>query len=189
MSEVQEYKTCRLTIVNPGSSDAVIKIFPAEHAEEKIWLDRRPGIERWEAVKRLMYSNAPRGQYVPDPVKYHPDIKNLAATDVVEKDIPLVTLEGAVLAPPPLEEKPVVPEKKDPMEGVNTRMQTLESSMAAIAQALALIAENKTQPTVKAEVVADNLVTATEVTAACGECEFIGKNSHALAIHKGRFHK
>ena len=93
------YKTCKLTLVNTGRSDSVIKIRPAQHAVEKIFLDNTQGIERWEAIQRLMQGYAKRGTMVSKPVEFHqfPDLKTVVIT---EDDIPTVELEGAVLTAP-----------------------------------------------------------------------------------------
>ena len=66
----KEYKTCKLVLVNSGRSDSVLKIRPAQHAAEKIFLDNTQGIERWEAIQRLMQNNAKRGTMVSRPVEY-----------------------------------------------------------------------------------------------------------------------
>lgn len=97
--EGQTYKTCKLTLVNTGRSDSVIKIRPAQHEAEKIFLDNTQGIERWEAIQRLMQGYARRGTMVSKPVEYHqfPDLKTVA---ISEEDIPTVELEGAVFTAP-----------------------------------------------------------------------------------------
>lgn len=178
-----EFKTCKVTLVNPGSSDSVIKIYPAEHEEEKIWLDKRPGIERWEAVKRFMYSHAPRGAFVPSPVKYHQDRTQLHVRSITDNDIPLVRLEGVVFTPPPPEEKFVEKPKEDPQADLKARVALLEAALMA-----------KIKEEVRAEARPPALSPVAEVPVAaelhCPECEGKEfKSSHALAIHQGRFHK
>jgi len=104
---------CKVTIVTPGLSDAVIKIFPAEHTSEKVWLDHGPGIERWKVIKRLMQQFAPRNEAIPDPIKYHPSIKNLVSTDVTEDKIPVVKLQGGAFLKKPIDDRPVYAKNTD----------------------------------------------------------------------------
>lgn len=102
--EGSAYATCKLTLVNTGRSDSVIKVHPAEHLSEKIFLDNTQGIERWQAIERLMQGYAKRGTMVAKPVEYHqfPDLKTVVIT---EDDIPTVELEGTVFAAPVVEKR------------------------------------------------------------------------------------
>lgn len=128
-------KTCKLTIVTPGSSDRVIKIHPAEHDAEKIFLDNTPGIERWKEIERLCFQYAPRGERVPAPVPYHSSAKNLVTPEITEADIPLVNLDGAFLKAPPADERYVKPVKL-PNDAINERIDKLEGRMDRILAAL-----------------------------------------------------
>src|SRR3990167_6034416 len=104
VQDSKDLKTCLITLVVPGSSDQVIKVFPAKHEKEKIWLDNARGIERWEAVERLLNNYAERGTRVPKPAKWHSDNKQMLVPDLKLEDIPLVRLDGAVLEAPPEEQ-------------------------------------------------------------------------------------
>lgn len=128
-------KTCKLTIVTPGSSDRVIKVFPAEHEAEKIFLDNTPGIERWKEIERLMFQYAPRGERVPPPVAYHSSAKNLVTPEIGEHDIPVVNLDGAYLKAPAVAQRPVS-NVKLPGDAVNERIAKLEDRMDRILLAL-----------------------------------------------------
>jgi hypothetical protein len=141
----KEYKTCKVTIVTPGSSDQVIKIFPADHDHEKVWLDHRPGIERWESIKRLMTQFAPRGERVPEPVAYHSSSKNLLVPEISESDIPVVKLEGAVFeALPAAQTLADLPPNLNPLPSVmNERMAKLEAAVENISFALERLADAK----------------------------------------------
>lgn len=92
---------CRITLVNPGHSDSVLKVFPAEHKEEKIWLDKQPGKERWEMVQRMMQLHASRFSPIANPVPYCNDNRKLDRITLKESDIPTVKLENFVLTAPP----------------------------------------------------------------------------------------
>lgn len=107
----ESVKMCKLTIVTPGHSDSVIKVFPAEHETEKIWLDKTPGKERWKEVKRLFQLYADRSKPVPIPIYYHDDVSNLATTNVTEEKIPIVKLENYVFKKP--KEEVYVPSKTE----------------------------------------------------------------------------
>lgn len=100
-----ETHTCLITLVTPGSSDRVIKVWPAQHEAEKIFLDNAPGIERWDAVLRTLNNYARRGERVPKPAPWHSSSQNLAVPDLRPEDIPLVRLDGAVLEAPPKVER------------------------------------------------------------------------------------
>ena len=108
---------CMITLVTPGYSDRVIKVTPAEHTEEKIWLDNTPGIERWENIKRLINNHASRFSPIPEPAPWCGDNKDLKTITLKPSDIPTVKLENFVLPAPPkedtrFEEKPQLTEKQ-----------------------------------------------------------------------------
>lgn len=94
MSTATETKTytCKLTVVVPGRSDAVMKIHPADAPEEKVWLDNAPGIERMAAIDRFLQMSAKRGTGIPKPVPYH-EGKDLRTVILREEDIPVCVLE------------------------------------------------------------------------------------------------
>ena len=177
-----EHKTCRLVIVTPGQSDRVIRIYPAEHDAEKIWLDNTPGMERWEAVKRLLYTSAERGTRVPDPAPFHSSSKDLKTIDLKESDIPYVKLVGEVLRKP----KEVETYKPQPQQAmtageVANRFNTLESNIAQLATAISNMAM---------KLIAPPVIKPQEVAAAvCKECNKSFKNEVGLRFHKGKFHK
>ena len=125
-----EYKTCKMTLVNSGRSDSVIKIRPAQHTAEKIFLDNTQGIERWQAIERLMQSYAKRGTVVAKPVEYHqfPDLKTVIIT---EDDIPIVEIEGVVLAAPPVVKQIAeVPQLPPSMVGLEQRVGKIEQTLS-----------------------------------------------------------
>lgn len=99
--EAVKTMTCLVTIVEPGMPDKVIKITPALHAKEKIWLDNTPGIERWAAVQQLMERFCPRGKYVPKPAYLRePGINPKDAGPALpEAAYPTCILDGAVFEP------------------------------------------------------------------------------------------
>lgn len=141
MDAPAELKTCKVTLVSPGYSDAVIKIYPAEHAAERIDLNRRPGIERWDAVKRFMNQFAPRGEAIPAPIQYHPSTENLKTTDVTEDKIPLVRLENAVLKPPKVDKIKPQPTPATQIEIVNKRIEGIENTVNTLASTIQTLAE------------------------------------------------
>ena len=109
-SEVMEVETltgheCIITLVAPGRSDSLIKVYPAEHKEEKIWLDNTPGIERWDMIKRMMQLHASRFSPIAEPIPYCSDTKDLKTITLRQSDIPVVKLENFVLPAPAMEEK------------------------------------------------------------------------------------
>ena len=142
-------KVCTLTIVEPGMPDRVIKIHPAAHETEKIWLDNRPGIERWAAVQQLLRQFCPRGRYVPDPAYWHqpgarPEDINTSTLKV--EDIPVAMLEGAIFEPLAPKEHVSMPrsadlvktaqENKDRMERLENRVDRLTSSIETLASVM-----------------------------------------------------
>ena len=188
--EAPQYKTCKITLVGPSSaSDRVIKVYPAEHEFEKIWLENTPGIERWRAIERLLMQFAPRGQAVARPVAYCSgnDLKTVVIT---EDDIPLVHLDGAVLAAPPPEQKASSAPKLNPtVENLQLRVALIEKGQESIAGALGGLTKavealaNRQAPATAASL-QDN-----PVRVPCGSCDKNFKTKSALAMHKGRMHK
>lgn len=139
--------TCRITLVNPGLSDSVIKVWPAEHESEKIWLNEVRGIERWEMIQRNINVYAERGTRVPKPEPYHKDPKNLVHMTLQEQDIPLVRLDGWVLpAPPPPENIPIYKNNTNNMLEVDKRLNQLENTLGSLAQALSSLTTLKEPP-------------------------------------------
>ena len=100
-------KECLITLVCPGKSDCCIKVFPAEHASKKIWLDNTPGKERWEMISRMIQLHASRFSPIPAPTPWHEDPKDLKSITMKPEEIPLVKLEHFVLPAPPAEPQPV----------------------------------------------------------------------------------
>ena len=126
----KEYKTCKLVLVNSGRSDSVLKIRPAQHAAEKIFLDNTQGIERWEAIQRLMQNSAKRGTMVSRPVEYctFPDLKTIVIT---EEDIPMVELEGAIfVAPPEVKSIGDIPTLPPSMVALESRVNKIEQAIS-----------------------------------------------------------
>lgn len=149
VSAEKEVFKCRVTVISGGVSDAVIDIHPAEHKSEKVDLGNRPGIDRWEEIKRFMYNHARRGTAIPNPAPFHNDPKDLVTVTLHETEIPCVNLEdGAVLAAPK-EERFKRPEKvslekenvKLRAEKAEAELSELKARMAALESALG----NKTE--------------------------------------------
>ena len=192
------YKTCKVTIVAHGTSDKVIKIFPAEHEKEKIWLNERPGIERWNEVKRFMNNYAERGSRTLEPIRYHSP-GNTSIVEIEEKDIPIVKLEaGYVFEKPKEEEKPAPPKPVDaaPVATGNAvlenRVTNLEGLVSQIAVGMNVLLQNANKPA--PVIAAPAVMPAAEPFQAmegvpCGQCDKVLKSPHLLKMHVGRFHK
>ena len=180
-------KTCRITVVNQGLSDTVIKVHPSEHESELVWLDNTQGIERWEAIRRFMYQYAKRGTAIPRPVPLCKS-KNLAVVDLQEHEIPIVELEqGFFLKAPPevqritrteLPKIPTDPEIEKRVSSIEKGMDEIKGLVGAIAERL-----DRARPEVPTGEKPDTL------NHHCGECDKSFSGKHALAIHVGRFHK
>ena len=144
-----EKQTCLITIVQPGLPDSVIRISPADHKEEKIWLDTRPGIERWEGIKTLMKRFCPRGQYVPEPAYYHPTsgAPEDLATRLINgpEDIPSLELDGATLSAPPVKERVRLPEHTD-LQTTKQQVVTLTVQVGQLTAAVASLVEKVAAP-------------------------------------------
>lgn len=142
--EKTDKTTCILTVVVPGSSDRVMKVFPANGKSEKIWLDNARGLERWEEVKRFLYNHAVRGTRVPDPQPYCGDPYDLKTRTLSEEDIPVCKLEDGYVFEVFVEE--VRAPSANPMsigtaEGVNKRIDDLEGKLGAVTSALEKIVD------------------------------------------------
>jgi len=136
-------KTCLVTLVNPGLPDSCIKVYPAEHAAEKIWLNTAPGQTRWRFVQNFLNRFVSRDEVVPKPVSLcsPPDF---ATRTVSDDQIPVAKLEGnAVLKAPPEEETIVtLALKKDAEEKLAPaeRMAKLEQAVVSLAASVAAFA-------------------------------------------------
>jgi len=138
--------TCLITIVTPGHSDRVIKVFPSEHKEEKIWLDNTHGKERWEMVKRMMQLHASRFAPIANPVPYCNDPKKLDTITLKPEDIPVVKLENFTLtAPPKIEVAPPAPTPETSGKEWSERIDKLESTVNKLADMMIAKAET-TEP-------------------------------------------
>lgn len=147
------YKVCILTIVQPGLPDSYIRIYPADHEREKIWLDHQPGHERWAAVKQLMTRFCPRGKYVPEPAYAHPPTGKQEDLNIVltkPEEAPLVELDGAVLSAPPDKEhatrsRPDQAAKQsvERIDNLEKKVDGLTESVTTLVQALT---KNQTEP-------------------------------------------
>lgn len=168
-NQTTSHRTCLVTIVQPGYSDAVIKLFPAEHEKEKIWLDTRPGVERWEAVKTLMRRFSAPGKHVPEPVRWHnvnaQDPASIVTPVITDADIPVVELQGFVFQPLP-EPQTVSRPKEDAQSKINERMDRMENRIDALIGAISKATEQKAIPAVA------------EVHAGNGSAEPVAEQSH-----------
>ena len=130
-------KECTITLVKPGSSDMCIKVFPAEHDSEKIWLDNTPGKERWEMIERMIQLHASRFSTIPEPKPWHGDPRDLKTVTMTEDEIPSVKLENFVLpAPPPAPEMFPKPEPTKSEKAFEERMAKMETTVANLADML-----------------------------------------------------
>jgi len=139
--------TCLITIVRAGISDHKIKISPAEHQKEVVWLDNRVGKERMEALDRIIHLYAPRTGVIPKPVPMCSEKLNVIT--LTDEMIPIVTLEGHVLKKPlELDE----PRKETDMQikdaSTDKRLASLETNMTAITGTLGEILNKLSKPTV-----------------------------------------
>ena len=179
----KQFKTCLVTLVTPGSSDKVMKVYPAEHEAEKIWLDNAQGEQRWAQVERLLNNYVPRDKAVMKPVPYCSG--DLARPTLRAEDIPLNTLEGgAVLkAPPPSEMLPETAVKLNPnIENLQSRMNKMEGTMDKILELLSAKAPVQ-EPEVSLPAVDE------KYGETCSHCGKKVMNAHLLKMHIGRFHK
>ena len=123
--------TCRIALVNPGFSDSVVKVYPAQHIRETVLLDRMPGIERWKDIKRLLDQYGPKNRRIPSPVPLHADPKNTTVPTVTEEEIPVVELEGQVLtAPPKVFMQPAAVSVNPEIDLLKANMRELEYSVS-----------------------------------------------------------
>jgi hypothetical protein len=167
----QEKVTCRITIVEPGKSDSVIKVFPAYHKEEKIWIDNNNGRERLEAIRDFCKKYGPSFGVLPEPLYYHPGNTRDTNTNF-EKEIPIITLaaEDMVLPAPPIINTKL-PDIKSPME---ERIDRLERVLSKTLEALDVKTEEKNE-TVEQFV--------------CEKCSKEFKTKALLAMHMAKMHK
>lgn len=178
-----EYKTCLITLVTPSQSDRVIKVYPAEHESEKIWLTNTQDIERWEAVERLLNNYAERGTRVPKPAPYHSTNKDLRTVDLKPEDIPLVRLDGAVLNKPKPKDEFLPPQPQAPTtQELTEKITKLESLVAQTALAVNALLQTQQKPVPVVEKTATEGVT-------CDVCNKPFINERAMKMHRGRFHK
>ena len=132
-----EGKECTITLVKPGSSDMCIKVFPAEHDSEKIWLDNTPGKERWEMIERMIQLHASRFSTIPEPKPWHGDPRDLKTVTMTKDEIPTVKLENFVLpAPPPPPDMFPKTEPKKTDNAFEERITKMETTVANLADML-----------------------------------------------------
>lgn len=185
-AEAVQHKTCRLTIVDQGMSDRVIKIYPAEHETEKVWLTNTPGIERWQEIQRVINLHAERGKPVPKAVSYHASTEDLRTVNITEADIPTVKLEGYVLPAPKGHE--ALPANYKPSVGpqaLQQRVEALEASVNSIAKGVEmLLAGQKPIPEAPPAPPAPQAPPApTSEAVDCPKCAREFKNMRALDTH------
>ena len=190
VAAVNGMKTCKITLANQGNSDKVLKVYPAEHEAEKIWLDNANGIARWEAVKRLLNQYAPRGEAVPNPVAYH-EGTDLKTVVISEADIPVIRLEGAVFKKPvedaPIGEKQV---KLNPsVENLQLRMERMENNIGQLVAAIQVLTQPKATIQTEAQGTVPPASVNESVRVPCGLCGKTFKNNAGAAMHAGKFHK
>lgn len=130
-------KICTITLVNGGMPDSVLRVSPADHSTEKVWLDRQPGVERWAAIQALMQRYCPRGAYVPKPAFWHPissKQEDLSVPILKPEDIPHIHLDGAVLSAPPAKETVTRPKTDEATEANKARIAQLEGTVLQLTE-------------------------------------------------------
>ncbi len=174
--------TCLITIVNPGQSDKVIKVTPANGKSEKVWLDNANGIRRWEAITRFFDNYAEKGTAVPKPAPYHSDTKDLKLRDLQDEDIPVVRLQEGevfkVFTEPAYTPVEVVDEKND-------RIERLESTVNSLMDLVKTVISNKREDRpVTAEATAPVATKAEMVN--CDKCGKECKAGTGLKVHRAK---
>lgn len=135
--------TCLIRIVGLKASDCLIRVYPAQHKEEKIWLSKQVGKERWETIKRIFNLHAPRTGIIPSPAPLMTE--DLKTRTLRDEDIPMVKLENYVLPAPPPEEAKLAREefRGDTIETANKiskmekSIETLTSTVTSLANIMA----------------------------------------------------
>lgn len=186
MPEVAEvengYHTCRLTVVQDGLSDSVIKIYPAMMKDGKVWTGRVRHKEWWDMVQENLKRYVQRGTYFQPPAPYHNDPKNLRDVTLTEDKIPLVKLEGWVLPNlPPEDPTPVFTNDSGNLLQMNKRIEKLEGS---ITELVAALTRNAQQPTV-----AQHTIEVSHQKTYLECCGMSFKDSRGIAAHRRAKHK
>ncbi len=139
----QTYRTCLVTIVEPGLPNAVIRIYPAEHESEKIFLDCRPGLERKAALMSMLERFSPRGVYVPKPAYLHAPTSNIQEANsnpLRPEDYPVAKLEGAVFQPLPPKDRVRAPQPANDLRNAQQDVAELKNQVTQLSQSLAQLA-------------------------------------------------
>lgn len=176
---------CRLTIVNDGRSDSVIKIYPARIKEGKIWLNRVQHKEWWEKVKQNLHRYAEKGSFVPEPAPWHHDGNPLATITLTEDKIPQVRLDGWEL--PDLPKEDVMPSQANNsgnMLAVENRISSLEKNVGDLVNVVTKLLDSKEAP--KSSTKSDALASSELPAFEC--CGRVFKPA-GLAVHKRTKHK
>ena len=190
--------TCLYTVVEAGKSDAVLKIYPATQAFEKVWLTNRPGVERHEAVMRFLNQYARRGTAVPKPVHYHANPKESLAPSISDADIPVVYLEDGAVFEVRDEEKPPLPKLPDNIakqadEARFSKIEAVQAQQGAqLGQILTLLQQavgGAPAPVIAKPSAQDTATLTGEVVCQEPGCGKPFKNEVGLRFHKGKFHK
>lgn len=140
LAEKVEHKTCLVRFVSRGHADKVIKIYPAEHEKEEVWMDTAPGEERAKFLERMQTLHASRDLPLYRPVPIASDSKSAPIPD---SQIPLNRLEGFVLKALPAES--ITPKQATSLnpavDNLQFRLNGLEKTMAEMAAALKTVTE------------------------------------------------
>lgn len=136
--QTDKQETCTLTLVRGGISDHKLKIYPARHKEEKVWLDTLEGKERMDVISRVIQMHAPRTGIIPKPVAMCKDPRKLDRITLKDEAIPTVFLENYTLEAPPPEDVPeYTPEQLSPVSpDVDKKFKDLESKVSTLTDAV-----------------------------------------------------
>ncbi len=190
----EKLETCFVTIVNPGRSDSVIKVYPARHKTETIWLDNQPGRERYELFKRTLNNYCDRNKPVPHAAPWHSDAEDHARPDLKEQDIPLANLENCVWEPLPEDKKPERIPEQTRMDSIEQKIglltgtvESVQTALVSVTQALQILARNAAKQ--EAPPAVQGAVAPAANDATCQDCGAVYKNAASLGTHRYNKHR
>lgn len=132
-----KYKTCLVQFVQPGICDKVLRVFPAEHENEKIDLGNQNGIQRYEKFMRVVDQYTTRDQAVPKAVPYATDENTYSSPAKALSEIPLVQLTNYVWPKPPEMERVKYNTVEDyKSKAQDERFLKIEAQVDALAQGM-----------------------------------------------------
>lgn len=137
MEKTRKAQRCLVRYIDPGQSDSVIYISPAEHTDETVDLTNQAGMERKEEIDRIIHLHAPRVGIIPRPAKLMdgdggvgggPNLRNRTLAD---EDIPEIRLEGFIFPKPKVTAPKRLPAEafKGDVAMTNNRMDKMEKNI------------------------------------------------------------